>query len=121
MRRIKAFIAYADEDSDVGENIKKCLERCYGIIAFFSPEDTWTSEDFEEKIYEELPTSDLFIPLISTHFHKSIYANQEVGMALAYKRSIFPVSLDGKKPEGFISKKLRSSFPSSNCYIFSPS
>ncbi len=105
MKKIEAFISYADEDSAIGDVIKAALQSRFGFSAFLSSRDTKIAQNFEEKILQTLPVADIFIPLLSKHFKKSIYSHQETGMAVVSGIQVFPIRLDKKSsPKGFISK-----------------
>ena len=67
-------------------------------------EDILISQEWETKIIESLNESDIFIPLISEYSKNSIYVNQEIGLALAYKKPILPLKLTKINPFGFMSR-----------------
>jgi len=69
--------------------------------------------EWQEEITKHLKACDLFIPLISPRFRESKWTDQEVGMAVAWKKKIVPFLLDKIPPYGFISKYQASKiFPS---------
>jgi hypothetical protein len=75
-----------------------------GIEAFLAHDDLHVSEEWRERIIEELQRCDIFVPLLSANFLQSKWAPQEVGFIISRPDvAIAPVSLDGTTPFGFIS------------------
>ncbi len=52
----------------------------------------------------------MFVVLLSSKFRNADYTNQEVGIAIYLKKKIFPISIDGTMPYGFMSKYQSSKF-----------
>jgi len=106
-----AFISYSHEDRRFGRQAKDVLAEV-GIEAFLAHEDLSVSEEWRDRIIEELQHCDLFIPLLSANFLASKWAPQEVGFIVSRPEVVIaPISLDGTTPFGFIahvqSRKIR--------------
>ncbi len=98
-----AFISYSHKDRMHGAEAKGVLAQI-GIDAFLAHDDLHVSDEWRERIIEELKRCDLFIPLLSANFVESKWAPQEVGFIISRpKVAVAPISLDGTKPFGFIS------------------
>ena len=66
-RQVKAFISYSHEDRVHGGQAKTALaEVC--IVSFLAHEDLNVSDEWRERILEELRQCDLFVPLLSANF-----------------------------------------------------
>ena len=75
-----------------------------GIDAFLAHEDLEMSEEWQQRILEELRHCDLFVPLLSENFLKSPWAPQEAGFIASRPPDevvIAPLSIDGTIPFGF--------------------
>jgi len=98
-----AFISYSHEDRKYGAQAKRVLAEV-GIQAFLAHDDLHVSDEWRERIIEELKRCDLFIPLLSANFLASKWAPQEVGFIVSRPGvAIAPISLDCTTPFGFIS------------------
>ena len=77
-----------------------------GIDAFLAHEDLEVSEEWQERILEELRRCNLFVPLLSASFIQSKWAPQEVGIIVSRLPgvTIAPLSIDGTRSFGFISQ-----------------
>ncbi|MFZ3092130.1 MAG: toll/interleukin-1 receptor domain-containing protein [Nitrospirota bacterium] len=103
-KTIRAFISYSTKDKEYGAQVKRILE-AYGIECFLAHEDLEVSEEWKNRILEELERCDLFIALLSKAFRESDWAPQEVGVIAGRKGiAIIPLSVDGVMPFGFISQ-----------------
>lgn len=101
--KITAFISYSHKDRKYGAEAKAVLAEV-GIEAFLAHDDLHVSEEWRERIIEELQRCDIFVPLLSANFLESKWAPQEVGFIISRPDvAIAPVSLDGTTPSGFIS------------------
>ncbi len=102
---LKVFISYcSDDNQDFPPILKDYFECSTGFNVFLASINLNTGDDFQEEILQNLATSDLFIPLFSKNFLTSIFANQEVGIAIEKGLKIMPISIDGTKPGGFIDR-----------------
>lgn len=99
--KIRVFISYSSEDKLVGAEVRKILDR-YDIEAFLAHDDIHVSEEWKERIIDELNKADVFVALLSDAFKNSEWAPQETGMAYNRKMLIIPLRLDDTIPFGFI-------------------
>jgi hypothetical protein len=98
-----AFISYSNKDRKFGAEAKAVLAEV-GIDAFLAHDDLHVSDEWRERIIEELRRCDIFVQLLSANFVESKWASQEVGFIISRPDvAIAPVSLDGTTPYGFIS------------------
>jgi hypothetical protein len=75
-----------------------------GVESFMAHEDIQVSQEWRDRIIEELRSADVFVPLLSASFRKSEWAPQEIGFAISRADLlIIPVQIDTTPPFGFIS------------------
>lgn len=100
---VSAFISYSTQEKHRGTEVKEVLEE-YGIECFLAHEDIQISQEWKNRILEELRRCRIFIPLLSRAFKESDWAPQEIG-AITIREDvvIIPILLDGTLPFGFIS------------------
>ena len=100
---IRAFVSYSTKDKHEAAEVKAAL-RELGVECFLAHDDIRVSEEWKDRVIEELADCDVFIPLLSKNFRSSDWTAQEIGFAFA-KKDIFiiPLSLDPTIPFGFIS------------------
>jgi hypothetical protein len=100
---LKAFISYSTKDKKHGAAVKAALEK-FQIKSFLAHNDLRVSEEWKNRILQELEECDIFIPLLSKEFSKSKWCDQETGISVNRGAVlIIPLSLDGTVPYGFIS------------------
>ena len=100
---LRAFISYSVKDKSAGVRVKTALAE-YGIKSFLAHDDVRVSEEWKDRILEELNRCDVFVPLLSEDFCRSDWTDQETG--IVFRRTdvvIIPLSIDGTMPYGFIS------------------
>ena len=103
LKPIRAFISYSTKDKVAAGRVKDFLAS-YGLECFLAHEDLQVSEEWKERILEELLRCNIFIPLLSKNFRDSDWAPQEIGVISGRKAvAVVPISLDGTVPYGFIS------------------
>lgn len=100
---MKAFISYSTTDKQIAGQVKNVLNE-HRVDAFLAHEDIKVSQEWKDRIIQELNHADIFIPLLSAAFKESDWASQEIGLAFARGDVLFiPLSVDGTVPFGFIS------------------
>lgn len=104
MNQLKVFISYSSEDKRLGRLFKTCFENYAGFLVFLAHEDILPATEWELKIIKELKESDAVIPLITENYRNSEFTDQELGMALAWRKTILPPKLTNINPYGFIKK-----------------
>lgn len=114
--RLKAFISYSTADKHIAGQVKAVLNE-YGIAAFLAHEDIHISQEWKDRIIQELNETNVFVPLLSTSFKESDWAPQEIGMAFTRKDMLFiPLSVDGTVPFGFMSHIQGKRIPANGMY-----
>jgi hypothetical protein len=100
---VTAFISYSHADRKWGAQAKATFGEV-GIQAFLAHEDLKVSEEWQERILEELRKCEIFVPLLSSNFLASKWAPQEAGFIISRPEvAIAPLSIDGTTPFGFLS------------------
>ena len=105
MDRINSFICYADEDLKIAVELSDSLRETFGFNSFLAKKSITPSTKFIPTILKVLKVTDLFFPLISKESESSSYANQEMGMAIAFDKTIVPIMLNVSSPCGFLSER----------------
>lgn len=102
--KVTGFISYSHSDRKYGAQAKEVLGDV-GIGDFLAHEDLEVSDEWRERIIEELRTCDLFIPLLSQNFLSSKWAPQEAGFIIISRPEVViaPLSIDGTTSPGFLS------------------
>lgn len=92
-QKLKAFISYSNKDCSFAEKFKNTLEK-YGLDCFLAHQSLRVSDDWRERLIEEINSRDIFISILSKNFRTSVWAQQEAGIAMANpKIRIFPITL----------------------------
>ena len=100
--KLRIFLSYSHKDKHVAGKVKIELEQC-GFDVFLAHDDIEVSEEWEERILEELKSCHVFIPILSGNFEASDWTDQETGHAFANQKVIVPLNLTCN-PYGFIRK-----------------
>lgn len=97
-----AFISYSQADRKYGAQAKSVLAEVE-INAFLAHEDLEVSDDWRERILQELRRCDLFVPLLSANYLSSTWAPQEAGFIVSRPEVVIaPLSIDGTVSSGFL-------------------
>ena len=103
---LKMFISFSNKDDEEAEKIQDFFEKC-GVDCFLSKTNMEISDEYKNKIYQNILDADIFIYLLSEESKSSDWCDQEMGMAFMkykFEKSIlFVVSNDGTIPYGFLS------------------
>ena len=96
------FISYSHEDRVIAAEVKAILSQV-GVHAFLAHEDLEVSDDWRDRIVDELKACDVLVALLSKSFEISRWAPQEVGFMVIARPEVVvaPVSLDGTRSFGF--------------------
>ena len=100
---LKVFISYSSIDEIYANNVHKMLTEA-DIECFLASDNIKGGEDWEPQIFKRLLNSNFFILMLSENFLKSIWCNQEAGIAfLQYKHNdvpLIPIKIDDTEPYG---------------------
>jgi TIR domain len=101
--KVRVFISYSTHDKSAAGAVKHAISSA-GFECFLAHEDLQVSEEWRERILEELDRCEILVVILSKSFIASSWAPQEIGVIVG-RRSvpIVPLSLDGTIPFGFIS------------------
>lgn len=83
IKSIRIFISHSSKDKALAGNIKSTLETYFGFEVFVAHDDIQPMAVWEDKIKEELYSTDIVITLLTDDFKMSDFADQECGFALA--------------------------------------
>lgn len=99
---LRVFISYSTDNGDkwTAGTLKTNLED-FGFKVFLAHEDIELGTNWQERIQSELESCDIFLPIISTNFKNSDWADQETGIAFELGKMIIPIKID-IDPYGFI-------------------
>jgi hypothetical protein len=95
-------MSYQTADREIAARVATILVEL-GCTAFMAHEHVEVSEEWQERILQELGQCALFVPILSTNYYNSIWCKQESGIAAFRKITLIPLSTDGSIPLGFIS------------------
>jgi hypothetical protein len=84
---MKIFLSYSHLDKRLAGKIKKYLLQ-YGVKVFLAHDDIEPSEEWADKILEELRDCHVFMPILTKHFNKSNWTDQETGCALILNKGV---------------------------------
>jgi len=99
---LRGFISYSTADRVKAALVKDFL-RELGVTCFMAHDDLHVSDEWRQRIVEELQRMEVFVVLLSAALKSSDWASQEIGFAVSRTEvPIIPLSLDGTIPYGFI-------------------
>lgn len=119
---LKAFISYSEVNKKIASKIKELLKTDFDIDSFLAHEDVTISQDWRQRIIDELKLRSIFIPILSNEFKRSDWTSQEIGFAFSNQNTlIIPISLDGTVSYGLIqhiqSKKINPDYISTELFL----
>ena len=103
MKAIETFLSHSNKDKKIARIFADNLS-VYGFKVFVAHDDIQLGEQWEETLKESIKNCELFLVLLSENFHPSRFTDQEIGIAIAFNKQIFPIRIDETKPYGFMSK-----------------
>ncbi len=102
-KKLRAFISYSTKDKVTAGAVKHTLASA-GFDCFLAHDDLQVSEEWRQRILEELGRCQVFFALLSANFLESPWGAQEIGIVVGRGDvPIVPLSLDSTLPFGFIS------------------
>ena len=115
---LRMFISYSTKDTDDALKVQKYFEKG-GITVFLSENKLKPSDEYKNKIFEEIYKADIFFYVLSENSDSSDWCNQEMGMAfLKYKldfSKIFILRVDETLPTGFLNGFQAESIKKEGC------
>jgi len=103
--RKNIFISYSSSDTQWATWIASVLER-NGFSVFVGAWDLRPGDDFVTKANEAIQNADVFMPLLSEAYSKSVYCSAEFGMAFGENASkrikLIPVRVANTTPTGIL-------------------
>jgi len=94
----EVFLAYAEEDRAIAEQIRKCLWR-EGFTVWMNTTDIRAGAEFQKAINQGIEEADNLVFLLSAAAVRSPYCQQELEYALSLNKRIIPVLVEAMPPE----------------------
>jgi hypothetical protein len=98
----KMFISHLTANKTSAANLKQCLSE-YAISGFVAHEDIEPSSEWREEIERALFSMDSLCAIVTPDFIKSVWCDQEVGVAIGRKALVIPICKDAD-PYGLFGK-----------------
>ncbi|MGA2070749.1 MAG: toll/interleukin-1 receptor domain-containing protein [Sedimentisphaerales bacterium] len=98
----RLFISHVSVIKDYATALQNGLYK-YSISAFVAHKDIEPTKEWQNEIELALYTMDAMVALLTLDFHKSVWTDQEVGIAIGRKALVIPVRYH-IDPYGFIAK-----------------
>lgn len=92
------FISYSTKDQEITETIYAKLKENH-LNPWIASKNILSSENYALKIAESIKESDGIVLILSTNSMESIHVEKEMGLALKYKKPIYPLKIDLTLPE----------------------
>jgi hypothetical protein len=99
---LRVFLSHISKDKVKATRLRDCLKP-FGILAFVAHEDIEPTKEWQAEIERGLHCMDAFVSIHTVGFSKSIWTQQEIGVALGRGVKIIALRM-GEDPTGFISK-----------------
>lgn len=100
--KTRVFISYSTRDKAAAGAVKHAITSA-GFECFLAHDDLKVSEEWRDRILEELERCELLVVLLSKDYITSAWGSQEIGVIVGRKTvPIVPLSLDDTLPYGFI-------------------
>lgn len=100
--KFRVFVSHIAVDKDKATRLREALD-LYGCKAFVAHEDIEPTLEWQVQIERALRSMDLFLSVHTVGYSQSVWAQQEIGFAVAKGVKIIAVRM-GEDPKGFISK-----------------
>lgn len=99
---MQAFMSYQTADRAAAARAAELLGGL-GISPFMAHENIEVSKEWRDELLVQIEKSELFVPILSANYFKSVWCVQEFGIAASRKKTVIPLSIDGSIPQGFLS------------------
>ena len=100
--KMRVFVSHLSIEKQKATRLRDTLAP-YGLSAFVAHEDIEPTLEWQVQIERALHSMELFISMHTPGFQDSVWAQQEIGFAVAKGVKIIAVRM-GEDPKGFISK-----------------
>lgn len=100
--QIQIFLSYSTLDKKFAAEFKESLN-LFGLKVFLAHQDLTPSVQWQETILSNLRSCDLFVPILTKGFSKSLWTDQESGIAFSLSKYILPLRIH-TNPYGFLSR-----------------
>lgn len=100
---LDVFVSHSNSEKEIATDLKQKLQDP-NMRVFLAHDDIDGGEDWMKEIYEHINECDVFVILLSKEYHQANFTDQETGIAYTMNKPMIPISLDGTKPYGFMSK-----------------
>lgn len=87
---VKVFLSYSTKDKDLATDIKEFFDEL-GINTFLAHQTIEASAEWRREIKKQLEKRQVFLALLTSNSHESDWVDQEIGMAIAFKKMIVPL------------------------------
>jgi hypothetical protein len=102
-KKLQAFLSYSTKDRALAGRLKRELGYLAGLKVFLAPRDLKPSrEHWRNRIIRSVKECDPFLALLTNHYRKSEWTDQESGMAMASGKLIIPLRVGTSRPYGFL-------------------
>jgi hypothetical protein len=101
-RKIEIFLSYSTIDKKFAADFKDALT-LFGLKVFLAHQDLTPSVQWQETILSNLHACDIFVPILTKNYHKSLWTDQESGLAFSLDKDILPLRIQ-LNPYGFLSR-----------------
>lgn len=91
--RLPVFLSYTPADQEKAEKVREYLSR-YLNARVFAEDSLSLSENWKERLRDEISGSKIFICIVSSHWFDSSWMRQELGTAWALDKPVLSVSTD---------------------------
>jgi TIR domain len=100
---VRAFLSYQTKEKLVAAEIAQILDEL-GVSSFMAHEDIDVSQEWQDRILDELSSADIFVAVLSQNYLSSSYCLQESGIAVfrSAEITIIPISIDTTISPGFM-------------------
>ena len=106
-KNLNVFISYSNNDIDEANRIYAIFKK-NDIHCFLASEEIKLGENWDDRIFEELIKSDMFIFLVSENYKNSFWCNQEASIGYLKRECsdafVIPLLIDNVNPYGIFYK-----------------
>ncbi len=101
-KKIEIFLSYSTLDKKFAAELKDALNH-FGLKVFLAHQDLTPSVQWQDTILSNLRICDVFVPILTKNFNKSLWTDQESGFAFSLNKHILPLRIQ-VNPYGFLSR-----------------